>query len=60
MSLAEEFLTLSGHEFGDLPRQDPAAAPFPMCSHPHISEAGRRRQLLSWCGGEMKGLAHPR
>lgn len=59
MSLTEECLTLSGLESGDLPRQDPAAAPFPMCSHPHISKAECSRQLLSRCGGEMKGLARP-
>lgn len=59
MSLTEELLTLTGHELGDLPRQDPAAAPFPMCSHPHISKAERSRQLLSQRGGEMKGPAHP-
>lgn len=61
MSLTEEFLIPTGHELGDLPRLDPNAAPFPMCGHPHISEAEcLQAAALPIRLGEMKGLAHLR
>lgn len=50
MSLTEEFLTLAGHELGDLRRRDPTAAPFPVCGRPHVLKAERCRQLLSQPG----------
>lgn len=67
MSLTKEFLTLAGHESGDLPRRDPAAAPFPVCGHPPppppptASKATCGRQLLPPTRlSEMKGLTHLR
>lgn len=60
MSLTEEFLTLTGHELGDLPRQDPALRPSPCAATPTFQKLSTAGKLLSQCGGEMKGLAHPR